>query len=132
MKGSCLCGAVTYAVEMPGLLIGHCSCRTCRKAHAAPFAATARVPRDKFRWLSGEDKLSSFESSPGKNRLFCSVCGSHLIAERPAEPHVILRAATLDDDPGTRPAVHIWRSHEVPWLAYEGDIKRYEEWPPGR
>jgi len=132
MRGSCLCGAITYEAEAPNLLIGHCSCRTCRKAHAAPFAATARVPRDKFRWLSGEDRLSSFESSPGKNRLFCSVCGSHLIAERPAEPHVILRVATLDEDPGTKPAVHIWRSHEVPWLAYEGDIKRYEEWPPGR
>lgn len=132
MRGSCLCGAVTYEAEAPNLLIGHCSCRTCRKAHAAPFTATARVPRDKFRWLSGEDKLSSFESSPGKNRLFCSGCGSHLIAERPAEPHVILRVATLDDDPGTTPLVHIWRSHEVPWLAYEGDIKRYEEWPPGR
>jgi hypothetical protein len=132
MKGSCLCGAVSYVAEVPTLLIGHCSCQTCRKAHAAPFTATARVPRENFRWLSGEEKLSSFESSPGKNRLFCSVCGSHLIAERPAEPHVILRVATLDDEPGTKPAVHIWRSHEVPWLAYEGDIKRYEEWPPGR
>ena len=36
MRGSCLCGAVTYAAEVPTLLIGHCSCRTCRKAHAAP------------------------------------------------------------------------------------------------
>ncbi len=132
MRGSCLCGAVTYEAEVPNLLIGHCSCRTCRKAHAAPFPATSRVPRDKFRWLSGEEKLRAFESSPGKNRLFCSVCGSQLIAERPAEPHVILRVATLDDDPGTKPVIHIWRSHEVPWLAYEGDIKRYEEWPPGR
>ena len=114
MKGSCLCGAVVYEAEAPGLLIGHCSCRTCRKAHAAPFTATARVPRDKFRWLAGADKLRAFESSPGKNRHFCSICGSHLIAERPAEPHVILRVASLDEDPGVKPVVHIWRSHEMP------------------
>jgi hypothetical protein len=65
MKGSCLCGAVAYEVDPFDMKIGHCSCRTCRKAQAAPFAATARVPREKFRFLSGEDKLTSFESSPG-------------------------------------------------------------------
>ncbi len=93
MQGSCLCGAVLYEVEAPALLIGHCSCWTCRKAHAAPFTTTARVARDR---------------------------------------HVILRVATLDDDPGTRPIVHSWRSHEVPWLAGEGDIKSFDEWPPGK
>lgn len=90
------------------------------------------MPRDSFKWPAGADKLRHFESSPGRNRHFCSVCGTHLIAERPAEPHVVLRVATLDDDPGTKPIVHIWRSQEVPWLAYEGDIKRFDEWPPGR
>jgi len=129
MKGSCLCGAVTYEVTPYDMKIGHCSCRTCRKAHAAPFAATSRVPRDNFRFLSGEDKLRSFESSPGKLRRFCSVCGSHVLADRPAEPHIILRVATLDDDPGTKPLIHIWKSHEVPWCAYDGDIKRFAEWP---
>lgn len=132
MQGSCLCGAILYEADTAGLLIGHCSCRTCRKAHAAPFTTTARVPRDKFRWRTGAEKLRSFESSPGKNRHFCSVCGTHLIAERPADPYVILRVATLDDDPGTKPIVHIWCSHEVPWLDYEGDIKRFGEWPQGR
>ena len=132
MKGSCLCGAVTYEANVPTLAMGHCSCRTCRKAHAAAFTTTARVPRASFAWLSGAEKLQAFESSPGKHRVFCSVCGTHLIADRPAEAHVILRVATLDDDPGTAPAIHIWRSHEVPWLAYEGEIQSFEEWPPGR
>jgi ADP-ribosyl-[dinitrogen reductase] hydrolase len=132
MKGSCLCGAVVYEAEAPGLLIGHCSCRTCRKAHAAPFTTTARVPRDKFRWLAGADKLRAFESSPGKNRHFCSVCGSQLVAEHTGEPDLLLRVALLDEDPGTRPVEQIFRSQEVPWLAWEGDIKRFDEWPAGR
>ncbi len=110
MKGSCLCGAVAYEVMPNDMKIGHCSCRTCRKAHAAPFAATTRVPRDHFRFLKGENTLSAFESSPGKLRRFCSVCGSHVLAERPADAWVILRVATLDDDPGARPLIHIWRS----------------------
>jgi len=134
MKGSCLWGAVAYEAEPPasGLRIGLCSCRTCRKAHAAAFAVTAPVPRDTFRWLRGEDKLGIYESSPGKNRHFCTVCGSQLIAEHPGEPNVLLRVALLDGDPGTRPVDHIWRSHEVPWCAWDDPaLERYAEWPPG-
>ena len=96
----------------------HCHCTTCRKAHSAPFAPTAGVFREHFRWLAGEEKLSSYESSPGKLRHFCSVCGSHLVAERASQPHVVLRVATLDEDPGERPRAHIWTSHDVPWLGY--------------
>jgi ADP-ribosyl-[dinitrogen reductase] hydrolase len=105
---------------------------TCRKAHAAAYASTAGVLREHFRWTSGEDRLAAYESSPGKLRYFCSVCGTHLLAERPAQPHVILRVATLDDDPGARPAMHIWTAHDAPWLADSPDVPRYAEWPPGR
>ncbi|GGF07526.1 hypothetical protein GCM10011611_11240 [Aliidongia dinghuensis] len=132
LKGSCLCGAVRYAVDGLDGPIVQCHCATCRKAHAAAVAATARVLREHFRWTAGEDRLAAFESSPGKRRHFCTTCGSHLVAERPAEPHVILRVATLDDDPGQRPAMHIWTGHDVPWLTEDEAVPRYEAWPPGR
>ncbi len=51
------------------------------------------------------------------------------MAERPAQPHVILRVATLDDDPKAKPEAHIWTSHDVEWLEDEG-IPSYEEWQP--
>src|SRR5690554_1186033 len=92
MKGSCLCGEVCYEISLLEMPIMHCHCKTCRKAHAAPFASTAGVKREHFRWLSGEEFLSTYESSPGKLRHFCRQCGSHLVAERPSQPHVILRA----------------------------------------
>lgn len=132
MKGSCLCGAVEYEVDQLDSLIAHCHCKTCRKAHAAMFASTAGVKREHFHWLKGEQKLTTFESSPGKLRHFCSVCGSHLVAERPAQPLVSVRVATLDDDPGRKPAMHIWCSHDVPWLHDEQETPSYEEWQPDR
>ena len=132
MRGSCHCGTVAYEVTPFDMKIGHCSCRTCRKVHAAPFAATARVLRENFRFLRGEDRLTSYESSPGKLRRFCSGCGSHVLADRPAEPYVILRVATLDDDPGSKPLIHIWRSHEVPWCAYGDGTRDFAEgWTAG-
>lgn len=132
MKGSCLCGATQYEIDQLDMPISHCHCRTCRKAHAATFASTAGVMREHFRWLKGQEKLAAFESTPGKLRHFCSVCGSHLVAERLAQPHVIVRVATLDEDPGSTPTMHIWCSHDVSWLQDDKDVVFYQEWQPGR
>lgn len=137
-RGSCLCGAVRYEVDRLDRPIGHCHCATCRKAHASAYATTAGVLREHFRWTAGEAGLRDYESSPGKRRRFCTRCGTHLVAERDEWPYVILRVATLDEDPGERPALHIWTSHRVPWLEGErplegeGGIPAYAEWPPGR
>ncbi len=130
MKGSCLCGAVHYTVDQFAGPIAHCHCHSCRKAHAAAFASTARVAREHFRWTQGQSMLRAFESTPGKLRHFCSGCGSHLMAEWTAQPQVIVRAATLDEDPGLRPAAHIWVSHDVPWLAYGNVAAIFAEAPP--
>lgn len=132
MKGSCLCGAIEYEIDQLDMPISHCHCRTCRKAHAAAFSSTAGVMREHFRWLKGQEKLSAFESSPGKLRYFCSVCASHLMAERPAQPHVIVRVATLDEDPNSKPTMHIWCSHDVPWLQDDENVSFYQEWQSGR
>ena len=129
LKGSCLCGAVRYEANQLSSPISHCHCATCRKAQGSAYASTARVMREAFRWLAGEERLTRYESSEGKFRYFCSTCGSHLMAERPAQPHVILRVATLDDDPGVRPGFHIWTSHDVPWLTDDGDTPHHAEWP---
>ena len=132
MRGSCLCGEVVYEVDRLDMPIGHCHCRTCRKAHAAAFTSTAGVKREHFRLLRGEEHLTAFESSPGKLRRFCARCGTHVVAERPEQGHVVLRVATLDEDPGEIPTMHIWRSHDVKWLTDVGDIPSYGEWQPGR
>ncbi|HBX37286.1 MAG TPA: aldehyde-activating protein [Pseudohongiella sp.] len=129
MKGSCLCGESRYEINALSGPIMHCHCMTCQKAHSAVFATTARVNRDDFRWLKGADDLGSFESTPGKRRWFCRNCGSHLVAEWVDRPEVIVRVATLDEDPGVVPAAHIWTSHDRAWLATDGDIPAHAEKP---
>ena len=132
LRGSCCCGAVAYEIRQLDSPIIHCSCRTCRKSHAAAFNTGASVKHEHFRWVRGQDQLKAFESSPGKSRYFCSNCGTHLIAQRTGQDQVILRVATLDDDPEQKPAFQIWASHEVSWLEYGSHIPAYPEWQPGR
>ncbi len=128
MTGSCLCGMVAYAVQAaPGPIV-HCHCQTCRKAHGSAFSSVMRVPRDAFRWVRGQDQLSSFESSPGKVRHFCRGCGSQILAERPAQSDVLLRLGCLDTAITGQPLAHIWRSHAASW--YDPRLP-VPEWPEG-
>jgi ADP-ribosyl-[dinitrogen reductase] hydrolase len=132
MRGSCLCGKVQYEVSQLDSPIRHCSCRTCRKAHAAAFNTSALVERRHFKWLGGTEVLKSYESSPGKQRYFCSDCGSQVVAQHTGSETLILRVATLDDDPGQVPQGHIWASHQVAWLAFGPEVPSYSEWAPER
>lgn len=127
IEGSCLCGGVAYRADGLDGPILHCHCGTCRKAHSAAFATTARVSREHFAWVRGEGLLRAYESSPGKMRHFCSNCGSQLMAEWLDQPHVIIRLGVLDAGPEQEPAAHIWTSHDVPWMRYGPDLPRLTE-----
>jgi ADP-ribosyl-[dinitrogen reductase] hydrolase len=128
-KGSCHCGSVAYEIERLESL-GHCHCNTCRKTHSAAFNTAGRVLKPNFRWLRGENRLKAYESSPGKQRVFCGDCGCHIVAIMQGADYVILRAASLDDDPGLRPQRRIWRSHDAPWLFEQEPIPSFDEFPP--
>lgn len=51
------------------------------------------------------------------------------MAEWADKPYVIIRVATLDEDPGAEIKGHIWVSHDLPWLQYGEDIPCYWEKP---
>ena len=129
-RGSCHCGTVRYEVDKLESL-GHCHCITCRKTHSAAFNTAGRVKDGSFRWLAGESQLGNYRSSPNKSRFFCSRCGCHIVAKNDGADYWILRAASLDDDPGLRPQQRIWRSQDAPWLFEDGDIPSYPQFPPG-
>jgi hypothetical protein len=128
LTGSCLCGGVAYEVDANLSRIVHCHCPTCRKTHGTAFSSVTAVPREKFRWVRGAELLGSFESSSGKFRRFCTRCGSHVMAERTAQPTVLLRLGCLNTAVGERPQVHIWRSQGASWYDPKAP---FEELPEG-
>ncbi|MCR9278321.1 MAG: GFA family protein [Pseudomonadaceae bacterium] len=121
-EGSCLCGQVKYEVDCEPQPMGHCHCHTCRKAHSAAFSTVMSVPRAVFSWRQGEDQLSSYESSPGKKRFFCSGCGSQLIASREATDYVLIRVGSIDSVIKQRPKVHFWCSDGASWYDPEEEL----------
>jgi hypothetical protein len=131
IRGSCLCGEVTYEAEALHGPILNCHCRTCRKAQSVAFNTSARVRRADFRWTTGDASRRAFASSPGKLRWFCADCGSHLMSEWIERTEVVIRIGSVDEGLGElRPTAHIWVSEMAPWDAICDDLPRHQEGPP--
>jgi hypothetical protein len=130
VKGSCLCRGVRYEIEGALGAIVNCHCSMCRKATGAAFRTRASVPVAAFRWLTGESLLSRYESSPGETRTFCSVCGATLATFFRDHPERLgLPLGTLDDDPGARPAAHVFVGSKAPWFEITDDLPQFAELP---
>ncbi len=116
IRGSCLCGTVRFEISGPLDRASHCHCSMCRKAHGAAFGSYAGVPKSSLRWTAGEASIARFKSSEDVTRTFCSRCGSTLEYLHRAQPErIAIALGVLDDDPGVRPALHMFVADKAPW-----------------
>lgn len=124
--GSCLCRAVRFEVAGPLAPIQVCHCSDCRKAQGSAFGTNIPVATADFRLLSGEDQLKAFESSPGKERVFCSACGGPVFSRLASAPAVLrLRAGTLDEPSGATLGFHFYTDSKAPWWPIDDDLPAY-------
>ncbi|MEE8558515.1 MAG: GFA family protein [Myxococcota bacterium] len=132
IRGSCLCGDVTWEYSGTPQFIGTCHCSMCRKTHGAASATVLGGTPDGLRVLAGEDGITTYLSSKGVKRPFCSRCGSPV----PGEPEegqsmMMMPAGCLDDDPGIRLSAHIFVASKAPWHEITGQAPRFDAYPPG-
>ena len=133
LVGSCLCGAIRYEVDGELGDIVCCHCSMCRKAQGTAFATNAPVESDRFRVVAGAQALRGYESSPGKRRYFCSICGSPIFSRRDARPDVLrLRIGTLDSRIAARPTAHICAASKAEWYDILDTLPQHAELEPGR
>jgi ADP-ribosyl-[dinitrogen reductase] hydrolase len=135
IEGSCLCGAVAFAIDGRVTPIQLCHARRCQKATGSAFAPELAAPAERFRWLRGEENVAHWEAPllrepPPFRRSFCRSCGSPLPVLQPETGFVILLAGALDGDPGVRPFRHIFTSHAPAWDAVDDTLPSHPERPP--
>ena len=100
----------------------------CRKAHGAAFRTRASVPIDDFHFLSGEELLTYYESSPGESRSFCKVCGSVIITRFDRHPQVYgFALGTLDSDPEIEIERHVFTKYKAPWFEITDDLPQIRD-----
>jgi hypothetical protein len=128
-QGSCLCGSMRYEIDGPFVMMMNCHCSMCRKHHGAPFATFAAAARTGFRWISGEDRLGHYASSPPHGqRSFCTTCGT--VAPLILGDLVVVAAGTLDGDPGIRVQAHMFVGSKAPWHSISDDLPQHDTFPP--
>lgn len=127
-QGSCLCGDVRYRVdgELPPIQLCHCS--QCRRAQGTPFASNIPINESSFQLLCGSERLQAFESSPGKQRVFCSRCGSPVYSRTSMLPGVLrIRAGSLEGEVSSQPGWHIYTESKANWWSLDDDLPRHAE-----
>jgi len=106
--GSCLCGGVSFQIDGELAPIQVCHCQQCRKAHG--------------------QLLQSYESSPGKLRVFCGRCGSPVFSRRPALPDVLrLRAGLINEPLEVGLAWHAHTGSKSNWWHIEDGAPQYKD-----
>jgi hypothetical protein len=122
-------------VTLPFRTANHCHCSRCRK-HSGTFGGTqARVPREGFRLLEGEELIQVYRpAEDAAVKAFCSVCGSSLFGARwPEGEEISIRLGALDGGPGIRPQCHSFVGSKAPWYELPDDgLERFDEGAPGR
>ena len=129
LTGSCLCGDIAFVVDGPVETVGHCHCSMCRKSHGSAFATFATVSTDDFRWLRGEERVVTYQSSPQRSRRFCARCGSVVLVDGDAEQDVLVPLANVVGDADVRPRLHAFTGSMAPWHTIVDDLPRHDAHP---
>ena len=131
--GKCLCGEVQIKIHGKITDIIHCHCSLCRKNSGTAFATNGFINTAEFELVTGEASLSSFSFKPGRNRHFCSRCGSPVYSSNEQDPtRLRLRLGILDSDISEKPISHNFVSSKANWEDLDVDLPRYDAFEPSR
>jgi len=126
MKGECLCGEVKFEIEgnLPSLYQCHCS--LCRKATGSSANAATFVSQECFRWLTGQEAISSFQKPTGYRSDFCSTCGSPVPNQLRGMDLIWVPAGLLEESFDAAVNVHLHLGSAASWERDSGECLRLE------
>jgi len=98
----------------------------------ATWPGRSRVRSDGVRFTRGEELLATYRVPEARffGQTFCRTCGSPMPRVDRERDLAVVAMGALDDDPGVRPACHIFVGSKAPWHEITGDLPQYEERPP--
>ncbi len=129
LTGNCFCGVVKYELLEKPFEARSCHCSLCRKVFSSQASAYALVKADAFRWLEGEEHLTTFVGAQGAGYRFCKICGSTLCGVLGNEVHGITLGC-LNEDPALELPYHLFVGPKASWEKIADGVPQYEEFAP--
>ena len=128
LSGSCLCGAVQYAVPDAFSYALICHCSQCRRVTGSAFKPFAGIARDQLRITKGAECVQLY-GDPTTHDAHCKVCGSLLYSQVRDGAYAHVTFGTLTDAPTIRPRAHIFVGSKAPWDVITDDLPQFQEFP---
>lgn len=104
MKGSCLCGDVTFDVLATPQSVSMCHCGQCQKQSGGPWASAHVAVED----LTITGEVSWFDAVGKAKRGSCPRCGSFLFWKAHDEDLISFSLGAVDGPTGLRLEKHIF------------------------
>jgi len=132
VQGSCLCGDVTFEITGPPKRMMNCHCTRCRRGRSAAHASNIFYDLDSVRWTRSETQVAEYKLPEARffGKAFCRRCGSGLPRLSRERGAAVVPAGSLDDDPGIRPAAHIFVASKASWFEITDGAPQFPEAPP--
>jgi hypothetical protein len=130
IRGTCLCGGITFEIDRAIGPAEFCHCNRCRKVSGSTALLTIRARVADYRLLSGREMIRSYAAPilykpPPYQSTFCSRCGSPVPEASPQGEFMEIPAGVFDDDPGIRPDKHIFVEFIPAWDALRDELPAY-------
>ncbi|WP_147126388.1 GFA family protein [Shimia ponticola] len=103
LRGSCLCGAITYEAKGEAGAPAACHCTQCRKTSGHIWASSYVAPENLI--ITGD--VLWFQSSEKAKRGFCPTCGSALFWQHKDDPFICFSMGSIDGASGLTLRGHI-------------------------
>lgn len=116
LTGGCNCGAVRFEVSEPLAVAHYCHCKRCQRRTGTAASINARTTPGTLRIVAGEEWLRAWKPKDGREKWFCSECGSALFSTNPGFTDPIgIRMGAFDHDPRIRPTARYFVASAAPW-----------------
>ena len=129
IKGSCLCGAIGFALRGGLHAVRFCHCDNCRKFAGTSPATWAMADARQLVVSKQDSPIGRFNSGRGI-RCFCSTCGSPVWFESIDFPDVVgIPLGVLDSANLPSPEMHLWVDSKPSWCVILDDLPRHGKGP---
>ncbi|MBT8458722.1 MAG: GFA family protein [Boseongicola sp.] len=118
MKGSCLCGAVSFRVTGRPRNTSACHCEQCRRQSGHVWSS-AQVDADQF---SSTGSVQWYASSASAKRGFCKTCASFLFWKANDEDAISFSLGSIDGPTGLSLEKHIFTGSAGDYYEISDDV----------
>jgi hypothetical protein len=123
LKGSCLCGAITFTATGPARDPAACHCSQCRKQSGHYWASVQVL--DENLTISGSPRW--YAASETARRGFCPTCGSFLFWKGQDDPDTGVALGALEAPTGLRLERHIFTADKGDYYEIADRVRQEEQ-----